>query len=76
MRVTFTDQNGRWSVAGLPPGEYFAVASPLIDEGDLGRRARLEAFQAIGTPFRIDSDEARPSLTLQLASRLPAAAVR
>ena len=66
LRVTFTDQNGRWSVMGLPPGDYFAVASPTIDEGDLGRRERLEALQSIGTPFRVDSDDARPTVTLQV----------
>jgi hypothetical protein len=71
MRVTFTDRDGRWRVVGLPPGEYFAVASPLIDESDLGRRERLEALASIGTPFRIDSDEARPALTLQVNPQVP-----
>jgi Carboxypeptidase regulatory-like domain len=66
MRFTYTDGDGRWRVAGLPPGEYFAVASPLIDETDLRRRDRLEALASIGTPFRIDTDEARPTLTLQV----------
>jgi hypothetical protein len=72
-RVTFTDQDGRWRVAGLPPGEYFAVASPMIDESALGRRDRLEALRSIGTPFRVDSDDARPTLTLQLNPLVPAA---
>ena len=77
MRVTFTDENGRWSVAGLPPGDYFAVAAPFIDESDLGRHDRLEALQALGTPFHIDSDESRPTLTLTLTlNPAPAAAVR
>lgn len=73
MRVTFTDRDGRWSVAGLPPGEYLAVASPLIDEGDLGRRARIEALASIGTPFRVVSGEARPTLTLQVSPPAPTA---
>jgi Carboxypeptidase regulatory-like domain len=71
VRVTFTDRDGRWRVAGLPPGEYFAVASPLIDESDPGRRERLEALAPIGTPFRIESDEARPTLTLQVNTQVP-----
>ena len=74
LRVTFTDQNGRWRIAGLPPGEYFAVASPMIDESDLGRRDRLEALQAIGTPFRVESDAARPTLTLQVSAVVPTGA--
>jgi hypothetical protein len=73
LRITSTDQNGRWSVAGLPPGEYFAVASPLIDEADLRRRDRLEALAAIGTPFRVDSDEAKPTLMLKVTPLVPAA---
>jgi protocatechuate 3,4-dioxygenase beta subunit len=76
LRVTFTDQNGRWRVAGLPPGEYFAVASPMIDESDLGRRDHLEALQTIGTPFRIESDAARPTLALQVSPLVPAASGR
>jgi protocatechuate 3,4-dioxygenase beta subunit len=76
VRVTFTDQNGRWRIDGLPPGDYFAVASPLIDEADLGRRDRLQALQAMGTPFRVDSDIAKPTLTLPLSSLPPAIAAR
>ncbi len=76
VRVTFTDQNGRWRVDGLPPGDYFAVASPLIDEADLGRRDRLEALQSIGTPFRLDSETARQTLTLQISPLVPATAAR
>jgi protocatechuate 3,4-dioxygenase beta subunit len=76
LRVTFTDQNGRWRVAGLPPGEYFAVASPMIDESDLGRRDHLEALQTIGTPFRIESDAARATLALQVSPLVPAAGGR
>src|SRR5262249_37072285 len=38
MRVTYTDRDGRFSVPGLPEGEYLAVASSTIDDNDLGRR--------------------------------------
>jgi hypothetical protein len=76
LRLTFTDQNGRWHVAGLPPGEYFAVASPAVDESDLGRPQRLSALQAVGTAFRVDSDSARATLTLQLASIVAAPSAR
>jgi protocatechuate 3,4-dioxygenase beta subunit len=75
MRVTYTDENGRWTVTGLPPGDYFAVAAPFIDENDLGRHDRLEALQARGTPFRIDADGASPTLTLTF-NPLQAVAVR
>lgn len=76
MRVTFTDRQGRWSVAALPPGDYFAVAGPTIDEGDLRRRDRLEALRTIGTPFRVDAANTRATLTLQVSSPVPAPAAR
>jgi hypothetical protein len=72
LRVTSTDQDGRWSVTGLPPGEYFAVASPLIDESALGRRDRLEVLASVGTPFRVDSDQAMSTLTLKVTPLMPA----
>ena len=75
-RVTVTDENGRWSVAGLPPGEYFAIASPTVSDGDLGHRGRLAALQTIATPFRIESNDARPTLTLQLSSAVQIPSVR
>ena len=66
MRIAYTDNDGRFNVAGLPAGDYVAVASPSVDEGDLGRRERLEAWQAIATPFRLDSDRARADVRLQV----------
>jgi hypothetical protein len=74
-RITFTDQEGRWQVSGLPPGEYFAVAAS-IDESDLGRHDRLMALQARGTRFRIDSADARATLTLQAVPPATMAPVR
>jgi hypothetical protein len=40
MRAAYTDQDGRFRVSGLPPGEYMAVAAPSVDESDLGRPSR------------------------------------
>lgn len=64
MRIAYTDQDGRFSVAGLPAGEYVAVTSPSVDESDLGRRDRLEALQDEGVSFRLATDDARASVTL------------
>ena len=64
MRVAYTDTLGRFTVPGLPAGDYLAVASMSVDESDLGRRDRLQALQAIATPFRLDSDDAQATMTL------------
>ena len=66
MRAVYTDREGAFTIVGLPAGDYFAVASPSIDESDLGRRERLEALQSVAVAFRLDSNEARTSVALQL----------
>jgi len=68
MRITYTDNEGRFSVAGLPAGEYVAVASPWVDERDLARRDRLEAWQALGTPLRLDGDRGKAEVRLQVVA--------
>jgi hypothetical protein len=78
MRIAYTDRNGRFAVAGLPAGEYLAVASLAVDESDLGSRDRLTAWQRLATPFALANDEARADVTLPLLAPPPAppAAVR
>ena len=68
MRAVHAGSDGRWSVAGLPAGEYLAFAARAIDERDLGRRERLEALRSIATPFRLTTDEGRASVTLRIGS--------
>ena len=75
-RVAYTDRDGRFSISGLPAGDYFAIASMSIDESDLGRRDRLRALQAAATPLRLDADDAHATLTLRLASPAALAALR
>jgi hypothetical protein len=58
---------------GAPPGEYFAVASTLIDESDLRRRDRLTTLASLGTPFSVDSDEAKPTVSLKVNTLIPTA---
>jgi hypothetical protein len=75
MRIAYTDQDGRFTIGGLPAGEYLAVASAAVDEGDLGRRDRLRAWEPLATVVRLDSDAARADVRLRLAappSRQPA----
>jgi hypothetical protein len=78
MRAAYTDSLGRFTVAGLPAGDYVAIASMSIDESDLGRRDRLRALEPLGTPVRIESEGAQATVTLQIApgATAIAAAVR
>ena len=64
MRIAYTDEDGRFSVSGLPAGEYVAVTSRSVDESDLGRRERLKALLDVGVLFRLPTDDARASVTL------------
>ena len=74
MRIAYTDREGRFSIAGLPAGEYLAVASLAADESDLGRRDRLRAWQDLATPFALASDSGRATVTLPLVAPPSAAA--
>jgi hypothetical protein len=69
MRIAYTDREGRFTVTGLPAGQYLAVASLGVDESDLGRRDRLTGWLPLATPFQIASDEARATLKLSIVSQ-------
>ena len=69
MRAAYTDADGRFSVPGLPAGEYVAIAATSADAGDLGRPDRLREFQAKGVAFRLVSDGARADVKLQVIPR-------
>jgi hypothetical protein len=68
MRIVYTDQDGRFIVPGLPAGEYLAVASTSVNESDLGRRDRLKTLADIGVPFRLETDDARTTVTLPVVT--------
>ena len=75
MRSAYTDRDGRFSVPGLPAGEYFAIASPELNESDLGRRDWLQALQGQAVPFRLAADDATAVIDLPLAAPPPDGAI-
>lgn len=48
IAATTPGQDGTFSVSGLPPGEYVAVAVPTLEEGEEGDPARLLRWRATG----------------------------
>jgi len=66
MRAAYTDPQGRFTVSGLPAGQYVAIASMDAHESDLGRRDRLRRLEPLGTPLQLDTDDARATVTLTL----------
>ena len=68
IRIAYTDADGRFTITGLPAGDYFAVASRSVDESDAGRRDRLRGLQEIATPLHLEAEDARVSVTLPLVS--------
>jgi hypothetical protein len=66
MRAAYTDPDGRFTISGLPAGQYVAIATMDADESDLGRRDRLRRLEPLGTPLQLDAADARATLTLTL----------
>jgi hypothetical protein len=51
------DQDGRYALATLAPGEYFAIAVDALDDNDLGNPDYLEALGARATTFTLREGE-------------------
>lgn len=73
VRVAFTGADGRFQIVGLPAGEYFAVASAMIDESILGRRSVLQAFASVATRLKLDADDGKASVDLHVIAAPPSA---
>jgi hypothetical protein len=72
MRLTRSDADGRFSVRGLPEGEYLAIAG-AIEEADLGRRDLLDALRGRAAPLSISGPDARVTLDVPFLAVLPGA---
>jgi hypothetical protein len=55
------DQNGRFSVRTLPPGEYFAIATEALDTSLRGSDPRqfYQDLSRLATPFTLTEGETR-----------------
>lgn len=72
FRLLHSDAAGRYTVRGLPAGEYRAVASVDIDDSEAYRRDLLEALTQAGRAISLkDLASVKVDLPLTFASRLP-----
>jgi carboxypeptidase family protein len=68
VRTARSDQDGRFKIGGLPPGEYFAYAIDFIEPGQERDPEFLDRIQARATRFALGEGEAQMlNLTLHTA---------
>jgi hypothetical protein len=65
VRSTRPNQQGRFSLKGLPPDEYFVVALDYLEGGEEGDPERLEKWRTTGTRVRLADGDTK-ALTLKL----------
>lgn len=65
MQAARPDQQGRFSIKGLPAGDYVAAVSVGLDEGEWTNPDFLEQLAARATPFTLD-DGVTKTLDLKL----------
>jgi membrane-associated protease RseP (regulator of RpoE activity) len=60
------DQQGRFTIRGLPPGRYIAIAVGYLEPGEERDSDALEAWRRGGTPFTLSEGETH-ALDLRLS---------
>jgi hypothetical protein len=65
VRMIRPNQDGRFSIKGLPPDRYLVVALEYLEPGEEGDPGQLEIWRASATSVTLSEGEAR-SLTLRL----------
>ena len=57
VKIARSDQSGRFSLTGLPPGRYFAAAVDFVEEGDEQDPQILEALRRTALPVTLGPGE-------------------
>ena len=65
LRTGRPDQDGRFKITALPPGEYDAVALEFVEPGEQNDPDFLDSMKSKATPFSINEGETK-TLTLKL----------
>jgi hypothetical protein len=53
------DQQGRFKIQGLPPGQYLAIAVGYLQPGEVRDPDLIEAWRKGATPFTLSEGETR-----------------
>jgi len=70
VRSARPNQDGRFSVTGLPADEYFVVALDYVESGEESDPEQLEKWKSLATRVTVADGESKP-LILKLASQGP-----
>ncbi len=66
VKAVKTDKDGAFSVTALPPGSYFAVAVPVLADGEWAAPSNLERLRVEATAFKLsDGEQKALSLTVK-----------
>jgi Carboxypeptidase regulatory-like domain len=67
LRLSRPDQDGRYKVTGLPPGEYYVIALDYVDSSDWSDAEFLDGVKTRATQFTIGEGEMK-SVDLKINS--------
>jgi Carboxypeptidase regulatory-like domain len=59
VRVTRTDQDGKFSVSGLPPGDYYAVAMTSVNTDEITDPEQLTQIRDHAMPLSLNDAETK-----------------
>jgi hypothetical protein len=67
IRISRPDQDGRFTIAGLPPGDYCAIALDHLDQGKIGDADFMNGLRSNVKSFSLTEGETKP-IDLKLSS--------
>jgi hypothetical protein len=70
VRTARPNQEGRFSLTGLPPDDYYVVALDYVETGEESDPEQLEKWKSLATRVTLADGETKP-LALKLASQAP-----